>query len=418
MGDRSVGGSPTGDRRTGERRNEERPGDETVAARAILEAHWQPRGYTVPNAHVYPHQWLWDSCFHAVVWAHLGEGDRARAELANALAHQADDGFVPHLVYWNDPDQHAELWGRRWTSCVTQPPMFGHAVAELARLGIDVADLVEPARRGLRFLLDRRVRVGGLVAILHPWESGCDDSPRWDAWYDGGWTKAAGFARKGELVRALRVDAGSPVGSDAFEVGAAGFNALVAFNARELDAVDGGDPAMGAEIDALVGRIDQQWVPALSTWADAVDAVAAGTAEGHGTARVRTVEALLPTLVSGDEGAVDAAFAAVCDERAFGGRCGPAQVHRDEPAYDPGTYWRGPAWPQLTYLLWLAARRRGRTQDEAWLRDALVRGAAVSGFAEYWHPDSGHGMGAIPQSWTTLAAVVTRDVGPVDDRAP
>jgi glycogen debranching enzyme len=81
-------------------------------------------------------------------------------------------------------------------------------------------------------------------------------------------------------------------------------------------------------------------------------------------------------------------------------------VHRDEPAFDPGTYWRGPAWPQLTYLFWVAARAHGRAGDAAWLADALVLGADRSGFAEYWHPDTGRGLGAVPQSWATLAAVV------------
>ena len=48
---------------------------------------WRPRGATipaggfcVPNPTTYPWQWLWDSCFHAVVWAHLGD-ERAVVEL-------------------------------------------------------------------------------------------------------------------------------------------------------------------------------------------------------------------------------------------------------------------------------------------------------------------------------------------------
>ena len=34
--------------------------------RAVMEAHWQPGGYTVPNAKVYPFQWNWDSAFVAM----------------------------------------------------------------------------------------------------------------------------------------------------------------------------------------------------------------------------------------------------------------------------------------------------------------------------------------------------------------
>jgi hypothetical protein len=40
------------------------------------------------------------------------------------------------------------------------------------------------------------------------------------------------------------------------------------------------------------------------------------------------------------------------------------------------------------------------------LAGSLTAGANLSGFAEYWHPDSGVGGGAVPQSWTGLAYVV------------
>src|SRR5690606_27410201 len=100
--------------------------------------------------------------------------------------------------------------------------------------------------------------------------------------------------------------------------------------------------------------------------------------------RVRTLDALLPVLVSARPDAVDAAFAEMLDHTSFGGACGPAQVDRREPAFAPRTYWRGPAWPQLTYLCWVAARRVGRAADADALGSMLVRGATASGWAEYW----------------------------------
>src|SRR6478672_9628621 len=53
-----------------------RQGDLEAATLAMLEAHWRPEGYTSPNLGVYPWQWLWDSCFHAIAWAEAGD-DRA-----------------------------------------------------------------------------------------------------------------------------------------------------------------------------------------------------------------------------------------------------------------------------------------------------------------------------------------------------
>ncbi|NBV26756.1 MAG: hypothetical protein EBR99_05520 [Actinobacteria bacterium] len=74
------------------------PDEVRAAARSVLEANWRPEGYTVPNASVYPFQWLWDSCFHAITWADLGEPDRARSELAHLFRTQNSEGFVPHDI--------------------------------------------------------------------------------------------------------------------------------------------------------------------------------------------------------------------------------------------------------------------------------------------------------------------------------
>ena len=371
-----------------------------AGARAVLEANWRPEGYTVPNQAVYPFQWLWDSCFHSVVWAVLGEGERARSELTHLFRSQSPSGFVPHIDYEYEPAHHAAFWGRAGHSSITQPPMFGHAVAELARRGIDIDALVAPARRGLRFLLRERTRIGGMVSLCHPWESGGDDSPRWDHWCPGGWDAETWYDVKGRLVASLVPGSdGSPVANSAFRVASCGFNALVAFNALELAEVTG-DEELRNEADGLIVELDARWDAGLRTWVDA------GDSEGS-SGRTRTLDALLPTLVSRRSGAVELAFAEVLDDRAFGGECGPAGVHRNEPSFSARTYWRGPAWPQLTYLLWVAARRRGHGAAAEGLGAMLVRGARRSGWSEYWDADAGVGLGAAPQSWATLAAVVT-----------
>jgi hypothetical protein len=283
--------------------------------------------------------------------------------------------------------------------------MYGHALAELHRAGAAVpTELFERARRGLGFLLERRSRDGLGPVIVHPWESGCDDSPRWDAWSGpvGAWSPMRARVVKGELVGALRLDEdGSPVASSGFEVVSAAFAALVAFNARELASVTG-DGALLEGADAIGAALDTRWNPEAAVWADAV---VVGPSSGRGALPVRTVEAMLPVLVSTDDAAVGAAFAALVDPSAFGGAFGPAGVHRGEPAFDPGTYWRGAVWPQLMYLLWLAAHRRGHPVASV-LRDQLRAGAWRSGFSEYWDPDTGLAGGAAPQSWTALAAVV------------
>ena len=338
--------------------------------RDVMESHWQPEGYTVPNAVTYPFRWLWDSCFHSLIWAELGEPERAVSELAHVLHAQDDRGFVPHIDYGREPAHHESFWGRPGSSTITQPPMYGHVVAALRRRGIDVGDeLVERARAGITFFLRERRHPSGLIRVTHPWETGCDDSPRFDAW--GAGEPKRWYDVKGDLVATLP--------DNGFDCAPVSLSALVAWNGREL----------GLDTAELVEALAARWDAELCTW---IDAGAGETTSG----RTRTLEALLPLLV------VDRpdALASITDSNAFGGGFGPAGVHRAEPSFDRRRYWRGPVWPQLAYLLWLAG---------APVAETSVRGAVTSGLSEFWDPDDGSGLGASPQSWTCLALLMTRD---------
>ncbi|MDH3678515.1 MAG: hypothetical protein OEV40_01070 [Acidimicrobiia bacterium] len=373
--------------------------------RAILDAAWRPPGFSVPNPGTYPHQWLWDSCFHSLIWLALGD-DRSATELGNALANQDPmTGFVPHLTYWDDPTQGEAFWRCRTTSSITQPPMFGHAAARLAAGGVHLDDdIVTAIRRGLAHLLiDRPRTAAGLVPVFHPWETGCDDSPRWDDHGHPPWTwwqvkgdivaelAAAGGIRDGKLGRRRSG------GGRRFEVGSIGFNALVVWNTRQLLAspAAGGAPEAGeltAAADELAVAIADRWEPSLATWVD----------DGQPSGQIRTLDALLALLVDPRP----AGFEQLADPDAFAAPFGPRGVHRAEPTYEPDRYWRGPAWPQLTYLLWWAASQAGRAMLAEELASCLIAGALASGFAEYWNPETGAGLGAAPQTWTGLALVV------------
>ena len=361
---------------------------------AMLSSHWRDGGYTVPHSSVYPWQWLWDSCFHALLWAELGDEDRAVAELANLLAGQDELGFVPHMTYHGDPGAGAAFWGRTGSSSITQPPLYGHAVAELVRRGITVPEVVvDRAASGLGFLLAHRARtVDGLITVVHPWETGCDDSPRWDGWCPGGYEPARFRQVKGELLATVeRAESGAPLANPAFAVASAGFNALVAWNALELATVVD-DERLVASATELAEALDRRWDPDRVTWTD----------DGpHASGRVRTADALLVGLVA----TRPEAFTALADPRGLGGAYGPAGTDRREPTHDPDAYWRGPVWPQLTYLLQRAALAAG-DPVAATLAEGLRAGAMASGLAEYWNPDTGAAGGAVPQSWAGLALLV------------
>lgn len=388
------------------------------SAREVLESQWRDPGFTCPNAATYPWLWLWDSCFHALVWAELGEPDRARRELTVALGGQHRSGFVPHVRYLDRSRVHDAFWwpdppaGAVATSSITQPPIHAMAVAELVRRGVDVPDeLVERAAAGLWFLLHRRRRsAAGLIELVHPWESGCDHSPRWDDLMRVGLDAAGAdpyderhwFERKGELVASVhRDDDGAPLWNDAFAVGSVAFSAITAHGARELAALTGDGVLADASAD-LTAALATRWDPERRTFVD--DGPTA-----HGSGRIRTAEALLPTLVVHDPGIVTAVASELTDPAALGGAFGPAQVHRDEPTRRAGSYWRGPSWPQLDFLLSVALSSSGVPAGVAAARrvaQSSATGAVRSGWAEYWDPDDATPGGAAPQSWSTLAVLL------------
>ena len=375
-------------------------GDLRAAVGRMLGDHWVPEGYAAPNSRVYPWQWLWDSCFHVLVWQALGEVGHAQRELEAVFDPQAPSGFVPHMNYARDPGFHEDLWGRRGGSSITQPPMYGHAVAELIRAGSPPPDrVVEAAVAGMRFLLDQRVRDrSGLLQVCHPWETGCDDSPRWDDACPGGYDRKRWVVVKDRLVSTIRTGPdGSPLSNPDFPVAPVGFNALVAFNAGELAEVVGDDRLAAGSVE-LAGALTGRWFDEVGTWVDA-----GSMADGSG--RVRTLDSFLPLLVDDDPARVAAVMGQLTDPVAHGGPAGPTGVHRGEASYDPDAYWRGPVWPQLAYLMVLAAGRHS-PEVAADLARTTVAGAWASGLAEYWHPDSGAGLGAVPQSWTGLALLL------------
>lgn len=370
-----------------------------TAVGEFLERHWnEAGGYTAPNADVYPWRWLWDSCFHVLLWSRL-RPERATRELESVFRPQdPETGFVPHVHYVGDPGFDRTLWGRDTVSTITQPPMYGHAIRCLVEDGVDVSpSLIEAARRGLRFFLDRRLH-RGLVVAVHPWETGCDDSPRWDSWVHRPFSRHSFALIKGRLVGALRLEgSGVSVDSTEFRVGSVALTALVAFNAMELAHVSG-DQELSEEAAGLVEALEARWVEKAETFVD-------GGPDERPSGSAPTLEALLPLLVT--DSRWERARAVLRHPDRFAARFGPRQVDRAHPGYRPHEYWRGATWPQLNYLLWVAARRRGDRDWAEELARATRDGARASGWAEYWHPDTGQGLGAAPQSWTGLAALMS-----------
>ncbi|MBU0781249.1 MAG: hypothetical protein KKC72_14545, partial [Alphaproteobacteria bacterium] len=153
--------------------------------------------YTVPTHGLYPFQWNWDSCLTAIGQAHIDEG-RAWTEIDTLFDHQWDDGMVPHIVFHQHDDGYfpgPNVWQTHRptpTSGITQPPVAGFAVRRIFDMAKD-RDMAR-ARAGALlpkiaawhdwFFRSRDPQGTGLVAIIHPWESGRDNSVDWDAAFE------------------------------------------------------------------------------------------------------------------------------------------------------------------------------------------------------------------------------------------
>jgi len=360
-----------------------------------MDANWLGvHEYTMPSRDTYPWMWLWDSCFHSIIYAALGD-ERALLEAESVFRSQTPDGMVPHMSYPADVAYGRVAWGMNGASILTQPPMYGHMLRVLDEQGFNVAPLIERATAGIRFILRERKASTGLVNVAHPWETGADDSPRWDPWCVEGTGHAEWGSVKDRFVRSLVVNAhGAAVSNPLFAVAPASFNALVAFNARELAEVSN-DPALRNESIELAEALDDNFDEELVTWVDVAS-------DGTTTSSIRTLDALLPVLVTPRQKRVERALRQTIDSTAFGAPFGPCGVDQRENVFAADAYWRGAAWPQLTYLLFVAATRSEHLDIRDTLASNAIRAALRSNFSEYLNPITGVGHGASLQSWACL----------------
>jgi neutral trehalase len=168
-------------------------------AKNILNANFQPGGYTIPCKGLYPFQWKWDAGFIAIGYAHY-DIEKAKTEINSLLSSQWLNGFIPHIVfhqesdtYFPGPDFHqAELnplSNKNYPSTgMTQPPVVGFTLEKIYHIAKDKKDILDFIKDNIDkvynshnyFYSYRDPKNEGLVYIYHNWESGTDNSPVWD----------------------------------------------------------------------------------------------------------------------------------------------------------------------------------------------------------------------------------------------
>jgi glycogen debranching enzyme len=68
--------------------------------------------------------------------------------------------------------------------------------------------------------------------------------------------------------------------------------------------------------------------------------------------------------------------------------------------FEPRRYWRGPTWININWLVITGLRDNGFADAAAHLAERTLELVARSGFREYYHPETGEGLGADEFSWT------------------
>ncbi len=152
------------------------------------------QGYTLPtNNKLYPAQWNWDSGFIALGYSYFNL-NFALKEINTLLEGQWKDGMIPHILFHNTktnyyPNYTAWNCGNKiHSSGITQPPILATILKEILNKNkinksqlSNIKKIIKKIKKFHEwFIKYRDPKKSGLVSILHPWESGYDNSPIWD----------------------------------------------------------------------------------------------------------------------------------------------------------------------------------------------------------------------------------------------
>ena len=407
------------------------------AARRVLLTNWR-RHATVPAARLYPHQWSWDSAFVAIGLRHLSPA-RAQRELESLFGAQWRDGRVPHIVF--DPHVPADAYfpgPSFWcsgaapgapgvpTSGIVQPP--AHALAAWLTYR---ADPVTARGRGFlprlyprlvawhRYLMTRRDLTGsGLMSVVHPWESGMDNSPAWDAPLSRVTPVPAGSFTRRDLDHAAAADRPTDadygryvrLAGDYRDAGYADTPAVHGFAVEDPlcnALLAAGEDAL-ASMAAELGLDPEPHRSACARLTEALTALYDPEAgiffprDAHTGALIRSysVGGLVPLVVPGLPVATELIKTALGDRFRLRDACPPPSYDLTADDHDPGRYWRGPGWINTGWLVRHGLRLHGEPALADDLRRGLLDRVRTAGFREYFDPLTGAGHGTDDFSWT------------------
>lgn len=407
--------------------------------------------YTQPAHGLYPHQWLWDSCFTAIGLRHT-DVDRAQTELKSLLRGQWSNGMLPNIIFRDDAQYRTDrqVWAS-WlspyspkdvtTTGITQPPMLAEAVVQVgkklksAERRLWYRQMYQPLIDYHQWLYeDRDPHSEGLVLQIHPWETGLDNTPPWMhelhehqlAW----WVQAIKSLKLAPVINVFRRDTQSVPSDERFSA----IEVLALFDAqRRLK-------RKHYDIDRILNRglfaiedvtfnsifiranqhlkdiaveikhelpedllecmaktelaLEQLWDPYAGQYYSR-DFVT------HNLIKVPSIGTLLP-LYSGaiSQEKADQLIKLLENAKLFGAAFPVPSVPIDTPEFHRKLYWQGPSWVNTNWLIIDGLERYGYKDHAAALREATIDMVCSSGFHEYFDPIDGSPAGGKDFSWT------------------
>jgi hypothetical protein len=241
----------------------------------------------------------------------------------------------------------------------------------------------------------------GLISIIHPDESGLDDSPKYDAVF--GWMShyLPGYVWLVERSRRLRYDSRAIIARYEEHVEDVMVNVFYALSLYALARLTGERHYADRAAHTERALLEHCWDEERGLFWDLAG-------RDHAPQRISTWSSLAPLALPSLPEAIARRLIEehLLDRRRYGAPYAIPSVSMEEPSFRAGWHlfrcWRGPAWINTVWLLVPALRRFGYEAAADRILASCVALVERHGFREYYNPLTGDGLAARRFGWSTL----------------
>lgn len=418
--------------------------------RAVLDQNWKA-GFTAPSLTLYPHQWSWDAAFVAIGNAHVNQ-DRAQDELLSLFGGQWENGMLPHIIYRTQDGyfQPPKFWQTELsprapeikTSGITQPPIHAIAAWHIYEVAEDqkkaeafLQRIFPQLLHSHQYLLTKRdPEETGLVTIFNPWESGFDNSVRWDQSLSA--IEVAGvpeyrrtdldkvgseerptndfydrYVYLIEILKQNKYEEERVYSQIPFKVKDVVLSSILYQANRRLkriaELIGGDTKTIGLWLERtkkhyfqyFCNQKEQQYL------VYDYDLITQSRIEKRTTASLMAICTDLLSQEMAQNVFSWMEHAHVCSEACDHRHSVASSVPFDSEEFNPLNYWRGPVWININWMLFNGLKEYGFLEEAEALKKAIIDLVAEHGFYEYYNPLSGQGLGINDFSWSAALSI-------------